>query len=740
MKRFAIMLAAVIGWQSVARAADEPRPFVRHVQQDVALSTIPLNLRDGAEASDGAGAKWSLAVVSNPVTGQLDAQDYRLTWTLGAGAVQGVSVGVTFEFKDWSAENFVMVPAAVYDGNRFDIRGGGWPCYWFDPSEWRLDMPTTMNCIYTLGKNPAGSGRISLSTGDASVPLMAWQSSEKKTGWMVQTVQDSRLGNNRLLIEETRGRTAARFEISTPAATWNTGDTITIPFRVYAFPAATRGDLYRRFFTARKDLNPAERKEELPFSAGFALLNDLYQSRRWDEKTGLYWQSDVGAAKSWTDIWQLGWCGGGQVTEALLTQGADQTRSRAMRNLDTIFAQTQTRSGFFNTLGDGVHFASFGYGGALKNHESLIRSQGDWLYMAQRQFDVIKSQGGRIPDAWMTDTKHLAEAFAIVWNKYDQFGQFVDVETGNLNIGGSTSGGIIPGGLALASRTFNDPRYLSIAEEAARKYVKDYVDLGYTTGGPGDILSAPDSESAFGLMESLVTLYEITGDDEWLKDAGELLPICASWTVPYDYHFPRMSLLDQIEARSCGAVFASVQNKHGSPGICTWSGDMLLRYYRATGDRRALDLLTDIAHGITQYISRDDRRIGNLQPGQICERVNLSAWEGEQNVGGNIFGSSAWTETAAMLTFTELPGLYVQPDTGLAVAFDNVRIEDINHTGRTVKFRLTNPTRFPADVRVLEESSRAAKVPAGSFALKRLPIVHLDAGASKTLEYTLPPT
>ena len=70
------------------------------------------------------------------------------------------------------------------------------------------------------------------------------------------------------------------------------------------------------------------------------------------------------------------------------------------------------------------------------------------------------------------------------------------------------------------------------------------------------------------------------------------------------------------------------------------------------------------------------------------------------------------------------------------VAFDNVPVEEVSHSGKTVKFRLTNPTKFAADVRVLVESAKAARQFVGSFVLKPLPVVHLDAGASTTLEYT----
>jgi hypothetical protein len=564
-----------------AKTAGEMHLFVKDL---ITKHELLMDVRDGAEATDTSGVTWRLNVESAAVDGQPDAQDYRLTWKVTTGQVDSASVGVVFEFKDWSPENFVMVPAAVYDGNRFDIKKIGYPPYWYDPKEWRIDMPTTISTLRnpTLGRGPGG-GTIQLNTGDAAVPLLAWQSPARKVGWMVQTTQRSRFGNHQILIEENDGRTAARFEIYTPAGSWKTGDTVTIPMRVYQIKAKTRIELLNRFFSARKDLNPAQRKEELPFSAAWGLLNDLFQNHRWDERTGLYCLGEPGSGKNWIFIWQLGWVGGGQATLPMLIQGDEQARQRARRNLDVIFTKSQASSGFFNALDNGDQFTSFGFWEHFKYHESLVRSQGDWLYMAQRQFQQILAEGGKVPETWMAGLKKEADAFARLWDKYGQFGQWVNVETGDLCIGGSTSGAIVPGGMALASRTFHERSYLEIAEAAARKYYKDFVRAGYTTGGPGEILSAPDSESAFGLFESYMALYEITGSSEWLRYAEELLPICASWTVSYDYCFPSDSPMGKIDARSCGAVWANVQNKHGSPAICTWSGDCLLKYYRATG-------------------------------------------------------------------------------------------------------------------------------------------------------------
>jgi hypothetical protein len=265
---------------------------------------------------------------------------------------------------------------------------------------------------------------------------------------------------------------------------------------------------------------------------------------------------------------------------------------------------------------------------------------------------------------------------------------------------------------------------------AARKYYQDFVLRGLTTGGPGEILSAPDSEAAFAMLESFVTLLEITGDEQWLQPSRDLLRQCATWVVSYDYQFPAGTTLADSQARTTGAVWANIQNKCACPGICTLSGDVLLRLWRASGDPLALDLLTDIAHGLPQYLSREDRLLGApMHPGWMCERVNLGDWEGAQGIGGNLFGS-CWAEVSLMLTTMEIPGLYVQPDTGMFHVFDHVEAEALGHHDGALTLKLTNPTRFDAEVRVLCEPSTACKQPLGLNMLLGTRIVRIPAGGS----------
>ena len=267
----------------------------------------------------------------------------------------------------------------------------------------------------------------------------------------------------------------------------------------------------------------------------------------------------------------------------------------------------------------------------------------------------------------------LADGFVKLFDQYGQFGQFVDVHTGEIAVGGSTSAAIACAGLAEAYRFFQNPDYLRVAEESAEFFYQNFLCRGYTTGGPGEILQCPDSESAFGLLESFVVLYEITGKSKWLGYAKECAHYCSSWVVSYNYEFPANSEFGRLGIKSVGSVFANIQNKHAAPGICTLSGDSLYKLWKWTADPLYLDLLKDIALTIGQYISTDQRPICDryidpglpdgerraliaahrMPEGFINERVNLSDWEGAGKVGG-IFNGSCWPETSNLLTLAEV--------------------------------------------------------------------------------------
>ena len=109
-----------------------------------------------------------------------------------------------------------------------------------------------------------------------------------------------------------------------------------------------------------------------------------------------------------------------------------------------------------------------------------------------------------------------------------------------------------------------------------------------------------------------MTLYEVTGKEQYLKQSADLANLCATWTVSFPYRLPENTPLAKLGANLTGAVWASTQNKHGAPGFCTQSGDALFKLYRSTGDASYAELLRDVIHAHAE----------GIQPnGKITERL-----------------------------------------------------------------------------------------------------------------------
>jgi hypothetical protein len=231
-----------------------------------------------------------------------------------------------------------------------------------------------------------------------------------------------------------------------------------------------------------------------------------------------------------------------------------------------------------------------------------------------------------------------------------------------------------------------------------------------------------------------VALHEATGDAKWLERAGETTRQFSTWVVSYDFKFPPDSMFGKAGIRTTGSVYANTQNKHSAPGLCTLSGLGLLKLFRATGDCFALDLLHDIARGLPQYLPHALKPLGDATPGHMCERVNMTDWEGPERIGETL-RMTTWAETSLMLTTIEIPGLYVRPDLSLVVAFDHVEARITMDTPDQLVVELHNPTPAPARVRVFAESSLQALRPLPENALLDAPVIELEPGASTSIEF-----
>jgi len=83
-------------------------------------------------------------------------------------------------------DEYVLLPACCYDGNRFDVLKQEYPPL-FTPEQARVDMPVTITDVPRLEKD--GSGIIEVTTGDLSVPCIGVFSQREKKAVFLFTIQ-----------------------------------------------------------------------------------------------------------------------------------------------------------------------------------------------------------------------------------------------------------------------------------------------------------------------------------------------------------------------------------------------------------------------------------------------------------------------------------------------------------------------------------------------------------------------
>ncbi|HTN08714.1 hypothetical protein [Agriterribacter sp.] len=682
------------------------------------------------------GAEWECKRSSGTAMGNESVYSFHVT----KGNAVKAGAAISFLFNNWSTDNYVIVPSAAYNGNRFDVLNYPYAPL-FKSKDYNKHLPVTITNVPRLNKY-AGESRMDLNTGDMSTPAIGIYFPKTKKGIWILTEQATELGNSVFVFKENESRTEAVFTIAAPSvrklyysmtnlspsnetgADLKTGEKVTIRYKVYTFnDLSSPKDLNNKFLSIRKAYGTQTRVDQLPFSKAFELM-ERQENEWWDAKDSIY----TLGGESINMHWQLGWVGGLMVTLPLSETGSDSSAGRAYKNYQKILTQTQSKSGLFYGCGDGKNWVSDCFGTPHPDNLHLLRKNADALYFVYKYAfsQKNKNRNWQMPADWKAPLQKQADAFIKLWNEYHQFGQFVDIETGEIKVGGSNSAAMAIAGLALASKFENKQQWLAVAKEAARYYYNNFTVKGISCGGPGEILQNNDAESAFAMLESFVTLYEITKEKEWLKYAEDAAGLCSTWMVTYDYQFPSAALFGQLDMKTTGAVWANTQNKHGGPGICTASGDCLLKLYRATGNKLYLGMLYDVAHNIMQYIARADRPIKDQHVGWINERVNLSDWEGKEDIG-NIFYGNTWAQVAAMLTVAEIPGIYINPAKKEIVTFDHVQAKLSGE-----HLIVTNPTKFDASVRVFIDNNPAKSYPQGF--ISRCPLVQVKAGETKTVK------
>lgn len=719
-------------------------------------SSFPVMLEAGLRAHEGQncvtempltermtwrGARWS---------GGLSPQGkdrWRLKAVVESGVTEGIAAGLRVRFAAWHPGVFVLIPGAVYGGNRQTSRAFTYAPR-LNAAEAVHPHPDLIADIPRLDV-AGGPGRLQLRAGDCAWPVFAWWDARTQRAGFIAGPAQTEWGETLWDFEEQGGAQPANLWIGAPGVrarrythmTTQTesgdraprraaGDQLGMDFVVREFTTPSVAGLFAELQTWSEEERWSRQAPQSvnQFHAVTAVVTHFDRDFWWEEP-GLY-GVDLPTAKA---PYQSGWCGGIIAQYALLAAPgiAAPTRARASHHLETVATNGMAASGlFFGRWNSEVGWVSDFWweheAAPWRAHWTLTRRQADSLY-----FGVLAAQAGATSLAWARAVHGAAAALAGTWQADRQWGFFLDQNTGGVAVSGSTGGGLVPGALARAAAWANEPTWLRAACAGATAMVKADLARGVTTGGPGDAVLAPDSESVAGLLESLVTLWEITGDRHWLPPATLAAQQLSTWVMPYDYAFPTGSEFARLNMRSAGTVFANAQNKHAAPGLCTHSGWALFRLFRATGETSWLHLAGRIARALPQYVSLPERPIHTphglaLPSGWINERVNTSDWD--NNLGGVFFGP-CWSETSLLLTAAELPGVYAQSDTRLTENFDVVTARWCRN-----ELELHNPTAKSAQIRIAVE--RSAQAPSGSLSagwVAKLPLVTVLAG--KTLRW-----
>lgn len=634
------------------------------------------------------------------------------------------SVSLSLKISNWNKENYLLLPAAVYNGNRYHCIDVKYPP--FVPTEfWSpSDTPVKITDIPRLS-DCQNQSRIQLLSGDVSTPMISYYDPKQKAGCIFQTVHETPYGYNGLFVKEDLEAEAAEFSVCVPGVReeyyyrmtdtqvlsddegkwFKKGDHIELPFVLCYFACSSVSGLFEKVFQNRYALEPhAGSRCVVPFSQAFDSIEKRFESAYYDAEEGFY---GLGS-KNGRQFWQTGWVGGGIAGYPLLCKGNRNSQKHAESTLQFIFSKLQNQNGWLYPMyidrqryGDTLKY----FLGETETEEDqnilLIRKNADALYFILRQIMYLQSReekqvSEQVPEQVLVGTRKLCDAFQKLWESNGQLGQFINIATNEIVIGGSAAGAITGAALVLADQLFGG--YLETAEEITKYYCDVYLDQGLLNGGPGEILQCPDSESSFGLLESCVELYLATGKEMWKQQAVKAAHYAASWVMSYDFNFPQSSTNARFGMRTTGTVFANAQNKHSAPGICTLSGASLLWLYRATRKPEFLQLLSEITRGVMQFVQTENRLFPTLAdknptPGCVCERVQTSDWEGKDAVGEVLAPSSVWPEVSALLICAEIPSVYMDVKEHQLAVFDHL---EASFSESSNKLTIDNPTQYEA--------------------------------------------
>lgn len=260
-----------------------------------------------------------------------------------AGSRLPVSAGLEIRISGWKRENYVFMPAAVYNGNRFESVKIPYPPFYRQPG-WQgenisgvLGAPERITDILRLDREKKKS-EISFLAGDMSTPAMGVCCEGEKEGLLLFGIHKAGERYTGFEVRENLAEEELTLVYSFPGVREGTryffgeradgtgfyphtdkesveegeliqpGGTFALPVRILSFGAENVSGLFRIFNEERNCLEPiGPLAHKVPFSEAYRTIKEKYQRENWycGPEGGYY---TVGVNRSTPlNHWQAGW-------------------------------------------------------------------------------------------------------------------------------------------------------------------------------------------------------------------------------------------------------------------------------------------------------------------------------------------------------------------------------------------------------------------------------------------------
>lgn len=297
-------------WLPVKGLTDQAAPStLANLLQPLAGSFRPMvcwysgsSLQAGRTLPDGKlglpGSKWDVTTDVRPVSGNDDARDITLTFTLREGRAPAAGVAAAFDFSHWSTDNYTLIPAAVYNGNRLRTSGRGYNTGQAPGDLYRKDLPLTQSDVPRLEIDSVKPSKLEVNSSNVTTPAICFFDPRAKRGFILLAEQGGRnaaadfirkpngeILDNAFAIEESADRSRATLVVSAPGVrerkpeflgfsaspdrgiAMKAGDVVKLKLRVHSFSTPDIPGLLDRFMAVRKDLTgPNHPRKLIPAS------------------------------------------------------------------------------------------------------------------------------------------------------------------------------------------------------------------------------------------------------------------------------------------------------------------------------------------------------------------------------------------------------------------------------------------------------------------------------------------